>query len=507
MARLFRADRQRGRVATHVPAPGDAWLGSEAYELLARRCGAALEKARRRGGEVVAGVTVVISPAVDPLERVLSARSEGEAWSVFAQKAHRGRCLATLGSVAVTVAGGPERFDQIARHCAEVLDGAEIDDPADDDHSPSGAGTIWTGGFSFFDEAPLGDPWGDVPAARFVIPEISLARDDVEARLTVNLRVSPDDDCADLLASAERAVERVHDAEVVKGISGSSLKYGGESPRVEVAEAHSGAPPEHYERAVVQALAMIEEGDLEKVVLAREVVLRSDHDLDVGVALHRLREQFAECTVFAIGMGNAVFAGATPELLIRRQGRRASTLALAGSTRRGADEQTDRHLGEQLLRSAKDNREHALVARRIERTLGRVSAWTAVGERPELVKIRNIQHLATPIRAQLTEPRPVIELAGMLHPTPAVGGLPWPAAGEAIRGLEGFNRGWYAGGVGWMDVLEDGEFHVALRSALVERERARLFAGAGVVAGSDPASELAETETKLAALLTVLSVC
>ena len=123
------------------------------------------------------------------------------------------------------------------------------------------------------------------------------------------------------------------------------------------------------------------------------------------------------------------------------------------------------------------------------------------------MKVKNIQHLATPIRAQLTEPRPVIELAGLLHPTPAVGGEPWPAAGESIRSLEGFDRGWYTGGVGWMDQLEDGEFHVALRSALVQGDHAHLFAGAGIVGDSDPAAELAETETKLEALLPVLSRC
>lgn len=179
-------------------------------------------------------------------------------------------------------------------------------------------------------------------------------------------------------------------------------------------------------------------------------------------------------------------------------------MSLAGSARRGEDEATDRHLGYQLLISEKDNREHEIVVRQIERTLGKISAWVATGEEPELVKVKNIQHLATPIRAQLTQPRPVIELAGLLHPTPAVGGEPWPEVSAKIKELEGFDRGWYTGGVGWMDLLEDGEFHVALRSALIDGNQARLFVGAGIVGDSDPASELAETETKLQALLPVL---
>lgn len=122
------------------------------------------------------------------------------------------------------------------------------------------------------------------------------------------------------------------------------------------------------------------------------------------------------------------------------------------------------------------------------------------------MKFKNIQHLATPIRAQLTEPRPVIELAGFLHPTPAVGGEPWGDVRDRIKALEGFDRGWYTGGVGWTDLFEDGEFHVALRSALIEGSQARLFAGCGIVGDSDPAAELAETETKLQALLPVLAL-
>jgi isochorismate synthase EntC len=181
-------------------------------------------------------------------------------------------------------------------------------------------------------------------------------------------------------------------------------------------------------------------------------------------------------------------------------------MALAGSMRRGADPETDAHLGAQLMMSDKNRGEHAIVVERIERTLGRYSAWIAAGESPELVKFKNIQHLATPIRAQLTEPRPVIELAGHLHPTPAVGGEPWGEVRDRIKALEGFDRGWYTGGVGWTDLFEDGEFHVALRSALIEGPQARLFAGCGIVGDSDPAAELAETETKLQALLPVLSL-
>jgi isochorismate synthase EntC len=180
-------------------------------------------------------------------------------------------------------------------------------------------------------------------------------------------------------------------------------------------------------------------------------------------------------------------------------------VALAGTTRRSADPAVDDHLGEQLLRSPKDREEQSIVARRIERTLEPASVWVAASEDPVLVKVQNVQHLATPIRAQLAEPVSAVELAGLLHPTPAVGGEPREAAEPLIPALEGLDRGWYAGPVGWTDLAEDGEFFVALRCALLRGRVAHLYAGDGIVSDSVPTDELAETEVKLQALLPLVS--
>jgi len=180
-------------------------------------------------------------------------------------------------------------------------------------------------------------------------------------------------------------------------------------------------------------------------------------------------------------------------------------VALAGTTRRSADPAVDDHLGERLMASEKNREEQAIVARRIERALEPLSVWVAAAEAPALVKVQNVQHLATPIRAQLREPVSAIELAGVLHPTPAVGGEPWERAAELIPALEGLDRGWYAGPVGWTDLAEDGEFCVALRCALLRDSVAHLYAGDGIVADSVPAEELAETEVKLQALLPLLT--
>ena len=169
---------------------------------------------------------------------------------------------------------------------------------------------------------------------------------------------------------------------------------------------------------------------------------------------------------------------------MRRAGAVLSTVALAGSTRRSADPSVDDHLGERLLHSAKDREEHGIVVRTIERSLEPLSVWVTPAEEPALVKVANIQHLATPVRAQLAQPLSVVELAGALHPTSAVGGEPWARAEPLVRELERMDRGWYAAPVGWMDAFEDGEFCVALRCGLLAGRAAHCFAGGGVVGES-----------------------
>ena len=264
-------------------------------------------------------------------------------------------------------------------------------------------------------------------------------------------------------------------------------------------------PPAEFEAAVAAATERIGAGEMSKVVLAREVTVEGAKAHSPAAVFGALREQFPSCFCFCVGTPEAAFLGASPELLIRRSGAGASTVALAGSTRRSSDPAVDDHLGEQLLRSDKNRREQRIVAERIVRRLRPHAVWVQTAEEPEVVKVANIQHLATPVIAQLAEPRSAVELAGMLHPTPAVGGEPWPGAAGAIDELERMDRGWYAAPVGWMDATEDGEFCVALRSALLRDREARLFAGVGVVAGSDPAAELEETEVKLQALLPLLA--
>jgi salicylate biosynthesis isochorismate synthase/menaquinone-specific isochorismate synthase len=267
----------------------------------------------------------------------------------------------------------------------------------------------------------------------------------------------------------------------------------------------SAADPGAFEAGVAQAVERIRAGELEKVVLAREVRAEAPRAHDPAALFGALRELFPSCFCFCVGTPEAAFLGASPELLVRRSGAGAQTVALAGSTRRSADPAVDTHLGEQLRRSPKNRQEHEIVVHRIQRILRPHSVWVETGGEPELIKVANIQHLGTPVHAQLADARSAIELAGLLHPTPAIGGEPRDRALAAIPELEGMDRGWYAGAVGWMDAAEDGEFCVGIRSALLRDRTAHIYAGNGIVADSDPAEELAETELKLGALLPLVA--
>jgi isochorismate synthase len=260
-----------------------------------------------------------------------------------------------------------------------------------------------------------------------------------------------------------------------------------------------------YATAVATAVERIRAGDLSKVVLARTVELDAGRALEPTTLLRHLRAVDPECFTFATptgGGGSTFLIGATPELLVSRRGREVASTPLAGSAPRYGDPAEDRAAAEGLLASEKDRQEHAFVVDAIAETLGPRCEDLTYPAEPELIGTANVWHLGTPFRGRLRDPAPTaIELAGALHPTPAVGGSPREPALALIDGLEPFDRACYAGPVGWMDADGDGEWAIALRCAEVTLRRARLFAGAGIVAGSDPAAELDETERKFRAFL------
>jgi menaquinone-specific isochorismate synthase len=248
--------------------------------------------------------------------------------------------------------------------------------------------------------------------------------------------------------------------------------------------------------AVERALDAIARGELEKVVLAREVLVEADHPFDAADIVRRLVGQQPGSFVYAV----EGFVGASPELLVRRTGAIVESRPVAGTTLADSDEAL-----RALAASVKDNREHRFVVDDIMAALDGWCSELTVERAPAVAVFGPVAHLATPIRGRLLDPAPsALALARHLHPTPAVGGTPHSEALAAIRELEGFDRGRYAGPVGWVDARGDGEWAIALRGAELDGPRARLVAGAGIVAGSDPDSEWAETQAKLEPMLRAL---
>ena len=253
--------------------------------------------------------------------------------------------------------------------------------------------------------------------------------------------------------------------------------------------------------AVAEAARDIRDSDdLTKVVLARDLQVWAAQRLDVRPLARRLAERFDGCWTFvADGL-----VGATPELLVRRTAAAVESIVLAGSAARGRDHDSDKRLGEALLASAKDLAEHQPAVASVVDLLRRVCSDVSADPAPWLLKLANVQHLATRVAATGSDPLSALDLAGILHPTAAVCGTPRALAMQRIRDVEGMDRDRYSGPVGWVDAGGNGEFGIALRCAAVDGNRARLFSGAGIVGQSRPEAELEETRLKLRAMQSAL---
>lgn len=250
-------------------------------------------------------------------------------------------------------------------------------------------------------------------------------------------------------------------------------------------------------RTIEDAIAEIRAGRLDKVVVAREVLVEANRPIVVPDVLERLRSLYPACVVFSVDG----FLGASPELLVERRGTAVRSHPLAGTFPRSGDPHADELLAAELVASVKDQREHRFVIEEIDRVLRPMCSTLDVPATPSIMQLRNVLHLGTEIAGTLAGEATALELAAALHPTPAVAGTPTAGALAWLLRHEGMERGRYAGPVGWVDASGDGMFAIGIRSAEVDGRRARLFAGVGVVEGSDPGRELVETQLKLQAIL------
>jgi len=408
-----------------------------------------------------------------PLEVILGAAS-GEAvlWDP-----PEGPSVVGIGSAWSVRADGPDRFVEVRRAASELWARMHVTTPDGGAPRPR-----LLGGFAFAEAAADEGPWGTFGDAWFVLPRWTYFLTDREAWLLVALTEHDD-------AAASERFQRLVWALAADGEADEQGRA------LRVAEAADDGP-EAWTQQVADIVGAIRTGDVAKVVLARRATVAFDRAPDLPGVAARLTGSGRTATRFVLRPGDAgtpVFVGATPELLVGLRGRRLWTEALAGTASVGE--------GEALEASTKDLAEHTFVVDEIRAALEPLTDQVETAAKPEVRKLRDLVHLATPIEARLGAGAHVLDVVAALHPTPAVGGVPRRAALGWIEDREAHPRGWYAAPIGWFDARGDGAFHVALRSALIDGRRAHLYAGAGIVEASEPLAEYAETELKLRTVL------
>jgi menaquinone-specific isochorismate synthase len=417
-----------------------------------------------------------------PSERLLAAESAGSAllWAP-----PEGEEACGLGAAVTLDAQGNDRFQSIQAQARAVW--AKLDASRCDAAAPS---PRFFGGLAFQPGHAESGLWRGFGDARFVLPELSYLKNKAGAWLRLIVRGGgwhKDAFRAELEPRLTRAFSALFNATPAR-----------DSAREITREER---PEQAFAELVTAIQDEISGGRAQKIVAARRVSLTLDRELLPEVVQSRLRDDAPESTRFAFRVGGTTFLGATPEQLVQKRGIELCTEAVAGSV--SAD---DAASAKRLLESDKDIREHEFVVSEILRLLAPLTTELSSAPRREVHRLRTVLHLRTAIQGKLRESSHVLELVARLHPTPAVGGVPTPAAIDFITRHEPDQRGWYSGPFGWFDESGDGRFVVALRCGVVAGKHAELYAGAGVVSDSNAESEFAETRWKLAALLGALGV-
>lgn len=458
---------------------------------LPRLLAAGQQEAARRGHSMLVSLTVEI-PSVEPA--ILFGRGESHERILWEQPRQQFAMVA-FGAAIRLNGQGEGRFSQIAVSWRSLLSRILRDStPSCPLPTP-----ISLGGFAFDSAHQTDSGWEEYPDALLVIPRFLFITCQSSSWLAVNVLVAPTCDRHTINGDLDSVISALH----ALSLENEAARRDAQAESIMVQ--HDEAQAARWKETIVSITNEIESGTLEKLVLARQVTAHASRSIDPGSVIHRLRSGYDHCTVFAFASTQSCFVGATPERLIRLEGTTVRTDCLAGSTRRGATPDEDRRLGEALLADHKERREHALVRDALHEALEPFCAHLTVPDAPSLLRMPNVQHLYTPLEGELKEADDIFSLAERLHPTPATGGLPRETARSLLRTYENFDRGWYAGPVGWVDGRGGGEFVVAIRSALLRGRDARLYAGCGIVVGSDPEREYQESCLKLRPMLWALN--
>ncbi len=463
---------------------------------LGERLSALMEGGAAAGATLVAAT--IPTTGLDPISLVAAAM-EADLETALWLRPSEGTAFVGVGRAWQTEPAGPGRFREAELAWRTALDGARLEGG---DATSRGASPMLLGGLGFTGRAPAADdPWGPFGASSLVLPELLLAVTPDGAWLTGSLP-------GPATGAGVRGLERRWERLAARARALAPNPNGMVAMPVFAPLAITAEQPghDHWRRLVGMFSGAVGRGRIDKVVLARRVGLRSPVELDVPNALRRLAAAAPESTTYAFRRGGRTFLGATPERLVRTEGRVFRTVAVAGTIRRGADAAEDEQLGRALLASEKDREEHAIVVAYIRGLLAPVADTLTIAPEPGVMTLRFVQHLVTEIAGTMPDGHGLLALGERLHPTPAVGGEPRDVALALVDEHEGFDRGWYAGPVGWLGADGDGELCVALRCGIVDRTRATLFAGCGIVADSDPDLEWEESRIKLRAVISALGM-
>jgi menaquinone-specific isochorismate synthase len=410
------------------------------------------------------------------------------------ENARDGYALAGSGMAAELVAWGQDRFDSIQRQAARLFANAVI-------HAEGQplAGPRLFGGFAFLDDFVPDNTWTVYAPAYFILPHYQLLQVGGDAWLTLNIHLPPDEDYQALIPQLDAALQAKYQDLLTPKTGEDSLP--------EPVAVNYPMSREAWEDMITAATDRIAANALQKVVLSRVAEIRFAHNVNVDIALDTLSAQYADCYRFLFEpRPHHAFYGATPELLARVQGRNLHTMALAGSIRRGQTAAEDEAYAHEIFNDPKNRHEHALVVEALRDRLEPVTTALHVPDAPDVLKLSNIMHLHTPVTGALKAESGVLPVVERLHPTPAMGGKPRDVALQFMTDIEPVPRGWYAAPIGWLDHNLDGTFGVAIRSAVSQDKRVWLYAGAGIVSGSEPEAEWQETALKFRPMLDALGI-
>ncbi|WP_337018540.1 isochorismate synthase [Oceanobacillus massiliensis] len=422
---------------------------------------------------------------VDPLHFFMAAKQLGgnrtfwtdskqNLWLTGAGKAHQFSAEA-------------DRFEETEKQWNAVLDQAIIHNP----FTVPGTGIVALGGMSFDPKKQPTELWKEFKPSQFTIPAFLLTRYKNDHYLTINIYVKKNDHAIQL-ADELKSIE----AKLLLGrVNHSDSLTITDQLEVE---------PEKWKNSVREATEEIRNGIVEKIVLAREVRLKFNRQADIAIILSNLINAQPNSFIFAYEIGDNCFVGASPERLVKLEGKQLLSTCLAGTAPRGKTKDDDIRICNELMNDEKNRQEHAFVVTMIKRAIKDYCTEVDIPDEPVIYPLKNLQHLYTPVEAKLKDDHSIFDIIKQLHPTPALGGTPRKESLAFIRDNELLDRGWYGAPIGWLDSNQNGEFAVAIRSALIQGNEASLFAGCGVVKDSDPEKEYEETKIKLLPMLTVL---